>query len=348
MAKVRLDWLDYLRGFLACAVMVYHFTEWNSIRWPEAVASLVGKSGPIAVSGFYIISGYSIAYVYFRKSLNFSFLASFAAKRFFRLAPLLWLAILLSYLVGYEFSFRKLLLNVSLLFGFVAHDRYIATGSWSIGNEMVFYALFPLLMIFPRPAAAKIWCVTVLCGSLVFAVWAALSWIPSSASEEVMWSRYIHPANQFWLFAAGVVLCLFRDSVPPARVVVGASVLALALFVLFPASGSAIYEGWSRIVLCVLLVAVVWAFGLFTLSAPSLLGRPLHYLGAWSYSIYLLHPIANSLVKQVNESHLHISPGPAALLLAIPLSLAMSAIAYRCVEQSGMSIGKIIAARIAD
>jgi peptidoglycan/LPS O-acetylase OafA/YrhL len=201
--RPRLEWLDYLRGILAVSVMVCHFTAWHSIPWPPVVDKLIEKAGTFAVSGFYVISGYSIAYIYFQQGLSRSFLISFAIKRFLRLAPLLWLTIALAFLMGYAFTIEKLLLNVTLLFGFVAHDRYIATGSWSIGNEIVFYALFPALMFFAPQIKARIWCSAVLLAAFVFAWWAALFWIPNATSTEMMWSRYIHPANQFWLFAVG-------------------------------------------------------------------------------------------------------------------------------------------------
>jgi exopolysaccharide production protein ExoZ len=347
MQKLRLAYLDYLRGILAFAVMIYHFTVWNSIPWPGEIGTFIKKTGPLAVSGFYIISGYSIAYVYFRNRLSLPFLFSFATKRFFRLAPLLWLAILLSYWIGYEFSAKTLFLNATLLFGFVAHDRYIATGSWSIGNEIVFYALFPLLMMFQKPSAAKIWCAAVLGASLLFAVWSAFSWIPAADSESVHWSRYIHPANQFWLFAAGVFLCLYRETAIPSRYVYSVGLIAFLAFVVLPASGNSVYEGWPRIVLCLLLVVIVWTCGLLQFDIPQWVARPLHLLGAWSYSVYLLHPVANHVVMKANEAFIHISPAIASIALAIPLSLVMSALAYSYVEQVGMKAGKNLASRFA-
>lgn len=336
----RLCWLDYLRGVLAFAVMLYHLTDWNGIHWPLGFNSLINKLGPFAVSGFYIISGYSIAYVYFRKNLNVSFLGSFTIKRFFRLAPLLWVAIFLFFLMGYEITTQKLLLNVSMLFGFVAHDQYIATGSWSIGNEMVFYALFPLLMLCPKFLSPKLWCLVVLAVSTIFAIWSALYWIPGAASDAVHWSRYIHPANQLWLFVSGVALCLFRgDRIPPFYVLT-IGLAALLAFVLFPASGSSLYEGWSRLLLCMLLITVVWACGLLHSQLPKLADRPLHLLGAWSYSIYLLHPVANHFVRWLNADYIHTSQAVAAVFLTIPLSLFMSALAFRYVEAPGICIGK--------
>ncbi len=45
---------------------------------------------------------------------------------------------------------NKILLNLSGLFGFVAFDKYIPTGAWSIGNELVFYAFFPIVLILSK------------------------------------------------------------------------------------------------------------------------------------------------------------------------------------------------------
>ncbi len=346
MPHSRLAWLDYMRGLLAFAVMVYHYTVWNSIKWPIDVGGLINKSGPLAVSGFYIISGYSIAYIYFQNRLSFSFLGSFAIKRFFRLAPLLWLVIFCFYLMGCEIALDKLFLNMTLLFGFVAHDYYITTGSWSIGNEMVFYSIFPLMLIFRNFFAALLWCLSIFLVSLAFAIWSALVWIPASSSEAEHWSRYIHPANQFWLFVAGVLLCLFRNlRTPPKKIHFFVGLIALFSLAIYPVSDNFLYEGWSRIILCVFLVALVWVCGLIKFIPPMWIDRPLHCLGVWSYSVYLLHPVANHFVQKWNQHHLHSSPAIVSIFLAIPLTLIMSSIAYQFIEKNGISLAKHICSK---
>ena len=72
----------------------------------------------------------------------------FFRKRFFRIYPLLWLATIVSILISKKTANPSdVLLNLSGLFGFVKWDTYFATGAWSIGNELVFYSLFPVLIL---------------------------------------------------------------------------------------------------------------------------------------------------------------------------------------------------------
>jgi exopolysaccharide production protein ExoZ len=338
---MRLVWIDYLRGILAFFVMVYHYTEWNSIYWPMPFNQIISKIGVPAVSGFYIISGYSIAYVYFNKNINIKFISIFLFRRFMRLAPLLWVAILFSFFIGYQISPPKLLLNISLLFGFIDHDQYIATGSWSIGNEVVFYCLFPLFILFKSPLKSKVWCLIIFAISFIFAVWAALDWIPESNTKVVLWSRYIHPANQFWLFAAGVIICLFRNCIfTNTKLAIIAVFFSLMFLIIQLFDFGNPFSGFVRISSCLLLVGVVWALGLLCYSLPAFAARPLHYLGVWSYSIYLLHPAANYFTNYINMKFLHTNPAFVALFLAIPSTIVISALTFNFIEKPAIMFSK--------
>ena len=68
----------------------------------------------------------------------------------FRIAPLYWVACVgvLVLLKGYRNqSLETILGNLTLTFGFLDYTHYIPTGGWSIGNEICFYLVFPLLII---------------------------------------------------------------------------------------------------------------------------------------------------------------------------------------------------------
>jgi len=97
--------------------------------------------------------------LYFDKS-NFK---SFFVKRITRILPLLGVvsiaAIILSKKVP---DILDLFLNLTGLFGFFKWDTYFATGAWSIGNELVFYAFFPFLLIAVRMKNFFFWFIGVL------------------------------------------------------------------------------------------------------------------------------------------------------------------------------------------
>ena len=143
---MRINQLDYLRGLMAIAIMLYHYFSWTFVNQTFDSSTILGVIGIYGVSIFYIISGVALSIVY-NKKLDLSSTPSFFTKRVFRILPLLCLSIILNiYLFDISPGFRKVFLNMTGLFSFIDHDAYITTGSWSIGNEIVFYTIFPLLI----------------------------------------------------------------------------------------------------------------------------------------------------------------------------------------------------------
>ncbi|MBK9510397.1 MAG: acyltransferase [Cytophagaceae bacterium] len=134
----RLHNLDYLRGIAAFGIMIYHFSLWNFGAFPAE--SILGRVGIYGVSIFYVLSGLTLYHVYFHKmTLSFSSLKDFWIKRIFRIFPLLWLATILFVIIERkELDFYRIFLNLTGFFGFIKWDYYLAVGSWSIGNELVF------------------------------------------------------------------------------------------------------------------------------------------------------------------------------------------------------------------
>lgn len=149
-ASKRVQSLDYLRGITAVCVMLYHFVVWT--KGPLNVETFLGKAGIYGVSVFYILSGLTLCLVYKKRALSWKSSNEFAIKRLFRIFPLLWLSIGLTILLKYYQhkplpDYWLLWLNSTGLFGFLHPGAYISTGAWSIGNELVFYTLFPFMVI---------------------------------------------------------------------------------------------------------------------------------------------------------------------------------------------------------
>src|ERR1035441_920741 len=153
----RVESLDYLRGLLSLGVVLYHYKLWSGITCAYPIEQLFQRTGIYAVCTFYVLSGMSLAIVYGRRQVDGPFLFEFTVKRVFRIAPLFWAATTLTIVIRW-ILFPALglasnglpphhvllaVLNYSLAFGWVRPDLYIAGAAWSIGNELVFYSLFP-------------------------------------------------------------------------------------------------------------------------------------------------------------------------------------------------------------
>jgi len=145
----RIGSLDWQRGLLAFSIMAYHLTGWE-LRQLDA-SSLLGRLGIYGVSMFFVLSGLSIALVYNRYIQGLKSSLKFLVRRVFRIWPLLWLAIAFAtgsaMLAGRPPYWWSILVNLTTAFGFVDPAAYMNVGAWSIGNEMVYYALTPLIIL---------------------------------------------------------------------------------------------------------------------------------------------------------------------------------------------------------
>lgn len=350
----RIESLDYLRGLMALSVMIYHYLSWGV----GTVGSeyLIGKLGIYAVSMFYILSGLSLGLVYWGRINTASDVGSFMIKRIFRIFPLFWL-VLTAYLCASYAAFVlagkpfdadpfKVFLNYSLLFGFVDPAAYFTTGAWSIGNEMVFYALLPLVFLLSNRST---WALPIaVIASVVAGIYFAAYRLDPSDPLVGQWETYINPFNQLFLFMAGVALGVYGKHLKINSIAaIALLVLSFLAFYFYPASGDTIgiVTGTGRIVLsfsCIVFVASLYFWNPSFKAAPA---QVLGFFGSACYSIYLLHPlVAKVVVPLLTKFGVSIAMGYTAAAI---VTLAVSWIVFDYLEKPMMNLGKKVAAAFA-
>jgi exopolysaccharide production protein ExoZ len=290
----RLASLDLLRGLCAMAVAAYHFRLWSDIPVGPGTEGLLAFFGTYGVSVFFVLSGYSLAHAYdsdFKAELVPDRTARYFRRRVGRLVPLYFLIVVLSIIgklatTGFNESPAYVLASLSLLFGFVDPASTPVIGGWSIGIEVVFYVLFPVMMAL----RSRAW-TFVLIGTFL------TLWISSDISKwsslEKGWRFYVQPANHFVFFAGGVAC---RLSVQRFDKLSGTKLVTL-LLVLFAAtwiisSGTQeidLVVGLRRILLVIISVLIVSAIAQWPASGR--ISSISSILGGMSYPLYLVHPL---------------------------------------------------------
>ncbi|HKR10329.1 MAG TPA: acyltransferase [Gemmatimonadaceae bacterium] len=334
----RIHAIDYLRGLFATSILVYHFSTWAGYNGPGV--SVLHKLGIYAVYAFYVISGISFGYIYRRLELRWADVYRFALKRFFRLWPLYTLACIASLLLTLHNPppLFWIILNLTLTFGFINPVAYLPDGGWSIGNEMVFYLLFPFAIYALRK---KRWAFFLfLLASIGVACWFAFVRLDPNQTLGSQWPQYVRPENHLFLFLSGVLVASWIGSVsfrPVASYLI--LLAAVGLFVALPFDGGEIslVTGWHRLVygaICLVLCGV-GALGKWPL--PRIADNALEWLGLTSYSIYLLHPIVFQVCAHVVRA-----PKTAAAI-AVPLTFVTVHFVYRWIEAPMIRLGKSIA-----
>jgi exopolysaccharide production protein ExoZ len=343
----RIDSLDYLRGLLAVAVMAYHYATGSGLNLDSS--HVLGRIGIYAVATFYILSGLSLGVVY-RGNLNtIRDIAAYAIKRIFRIVPLFWFVVTASVAVGmltsahhglaYKADGRSLLLNYTLLFGFVDPSAYLSVGAWSIGNETVFYALFPLILIATGRNRMTLSCVA--CAAFLVALYFAEVLLDPALPLASQWAVYVNPFNQLFLFACGVLMSGLSCPIAPRwrLSAMGVALIGVAAFVMLPSAGDevALVTGANRFLFSGACVLLVLGLFLSDLRIRGRAGKILAFLGKSSYAIYLLHPLV--VLPLLYLFRLATLPSSSAYIVAAAATLAVAWVSFNYLEEPMMKMG---------
>ena len=154
--KQKFDSIDLMRGIAILMVILVHTSQ-------KVEGDMFSRSfldyGQMGVQLFFVASAFTLCYSFeIRRSTDKS-LTNFYLRRYFRLAPGYYVGILLYFLLnlvyrasGVSSEWKNndnpfdIILNMFFLNGLVpSANNSVVPGGWSIGTEMLFYLIFPLL-----------------------------------------------------------------------------------------------------------------------------------------------------------------------------------------------------------
>lgn len=302
----------------------------------------MGRLGIYGVSVFYVLSGLTLHYVYFEKMKpSGQDLWNFAKKRLFRILPLLWLATISAILLSNKTpNFYYLFLNLTGLFGFVKWATYFSTGVWSIGNELVFYAFFPLFVWLTKHHGWAMW----LLSFVLFVVYLYFAFFLFQHSTPLaqQWNVYVNPLNQILLFLGGFLMGVFfhhkKTNTLTASLL---GIFGLLTFIFLPATGDSILlvTGINRLIFTGAALFICFGFYKVRFPVPWFIHQPLTLLGEASYSIYLLHPIVHQSLNQFVFKPLSIHDYAIRTPVAVVVTLVVSYFSYQYFEQYFIRLG---------
>lgn len=322
--RERIGALDLVRGVCAVGVAIYHFVSWN-------LGVQIESLGSFGVYTFFVLSGLTMAYVYsagFKDTLNLETVHRFYIRRVARILPLLavaavgaWLFARWQHGVGLAEGLPLLILTGS---GFLAAGPAgflsNAVGAWSLGIEIVFYALFPIAALLSQHLTLR---------RLVVVVGTATAaqqiYLMSIAQVDNHWHYYISPLTFGPFFALGMLI--LRLPIPASRWNMPASALLLAI-VFGYSSVLAVDLYKASLHYLILMMTSTGAVALaFHAKIPHVLTRPAAFLGEISYALYLTHWFADYVANRVGGSDLTIK-----FLVFSIVALAQAYAVYRIVE----------------
>lgn len=282
--------LDYLRGFAALGILVYHYLSWTIGKFNSE--TFMGRFGVYGVSIFYVLSGLTLFHVYHDKIFpNIKEIMIFFKKRIFRIYPLLWLATFISILLSDNIpNLYDLFLNLTGLFGFVKWDTYFAGGAWSIGNELVFYAMFPFFILFSKNYKILM----IILSSLIFMCYLYFAFVKLDPLQTLISQKrdYLNPLNHAFLFLGGYLIGLYTEKISVSKPFNYSLIfIGLLVFIFYPVQGNTIHiiSGANRLIFTICCFIVCFGFYKMKVNIHSVSHKMLMFLGEISYSVYLLH-----------------------------------------------------------
>lgn len=361
-----LGYIESLRGIAILGVLLVHSAV--ATRQTGLVFEL-GFTGQRGVQLFYVVSAFTLCYSLDRRKQEHRPLRNFYIRRFFRIAPLFYLVILINFLLRFiapdlspqsGLSIGEILLGVFFLNGLSPHAiNLVVAGGWSIAVETSFYLVLPLLHRhinkIERAVVSSIFAACALTG---------LSWyliIHCAGDSELLteYFSFLWFPIEFPIFLIGIIaFCVWSryidrkldGSMLKRRLSITLLVAScLVYWCCLPFNNIKLYP--SSLLFLPLLLALSlypWSF---------LVNRFTRFVGKISYSLYLVHLVVLVIVSAAMKS---LDAHPSHLVTqyvlhrrtALPLfyfgffsvSVLISMLTWKYIEQPGIRLGRALVA----
>lgn len=363
--------LEGLRGLASLWVVLGHICILTSFHLP------ILSDPAIGVDLFILLSGYLMAKNYVERKekepwTDSSTFKKFWIRRFFRIAPLYYLLLILAIAFGSYFgeardiighfysetqtnssrysdhSFLNVFTHVTFMFGFLPDYSFnTVLPDWSIGLEMQFYLIFPFIMLAVLKLGFARACLfaVLLCGLAKFLV-------PSYFAAFPMPSMILIKLN---LFIAGM---LMAESIRKKSVQYIAYALLTVLGSVYLPNEFNKYHILAQVGLILMMITMLWARSeeskwarVLRLPRWFLTNRFSVFLGDVSYSVYLLHllivlPVVAYLLSNTSFAELSsLMRFIVASGIILPITYGIATLLYHFIEKPGIKFGKMLISR---
>ncbi|MCG3692883.1 acyltransferase family protein [Aliarcobacter butzleri] len=322
----RLDYLDFLRGIAVLLVLLSHthhffynhiFNDWSGI-------------GARGVQLFYIVSGFTIYYIYQNK-LNTSLdVRNYIIKRVFRILPLYFLVLPLYFLVfgvnhNYQYPLINLITHYFLVNGFFPeYINSILRVEWSIFVEFMFYIVFGLVLYkLKNCSIKKLLVITFLIS--IFIAFISNTFYKNDIDMKTYF--YLSPYFQFYNFFIGV----FIASLNKDTKIYKSKILLLIPIICFILIGFFI----KSTIIQTYMASIIFAIILLNLSSNNYkYPKVFLSIGTISFSLYIMHYF---FIMYYEKYIIHNFINFFLLILSI---FIVSSFTYKFIEKIGIQIGR--------
>lgn len=346
----KFDHIDALRGIAVLLVVLVH----TGGRTPAGMTfGEIAKYGQYGVQLFFMLSAFTLCHSMNRiQVLGKPDYLAFMTKRFFRIAPLYYLGIVIYFIFTWasfrfahqtpftepgEYSALGVISNVLFLHGLIpAGNSNVVPGGWSIGCEFLFYAMFPFLFLAARSNKSVLIFSTIAAALATLGIHLLTTRVYGMKTELNSFT-FFTVFNQFPCFILGMIY-YFYGKIPAVRV----TFIALLLPALIAVFGlHSLAWGWCLLPFTAGVAAVGLSFLMVKCGIPFLLKK----IGQLSFSIYLWHFLVVWNVSYIFKMKLPGSDLVSVLqfFVIVIITCILAAISNLVIELPGIKLGSKLA-----
>lgn len=213
----RIRTYDFLKGLSIIGVIAVHCAQVlpTNINFINYLASL----GRFGVQTFYFLSALTMCHLW-EKNKNENSYKDFYIKRFIKIVPFYWIAMVIYFLSNNCNGpfFNELLVNLTLMQGFWPEETCFVPGGFAIGVLVNFYIIFPFIISKLKNrtniylfSAITIWIFNIfLFKNFIISLLSSSNYF--NQSDIITYFLYINPINQLPIFFLGFYLHLILKS----------------------------------------------------------------------------------------------------------------------------------------
>ncbi|MBZ9594571.1 MULTISPECIES: acyltransferase family protein [Streptomyces] len=361
--RAKLPSLTGLRFFAALSVFFFHSSLTDSPIPPNApinpfadatiadgFSTAFGKAGYLGVSFFFVLSGFVLAWA----AKPGERVTAFLRRRLLKIFPnhiVVFAAAMLLFAGSAVTGVADWLPNLFLIHTWWPQPTVnlsVNPPSWSLGSELLFYMLFPALIVPIRRLRGRTalwgWSAAMIAGMVAVQL-IATYFVPDTPKSTItpisgmqFWFGYLLPAGRLFEFVLGILLArIVLAGLWPRRVGFGLSLVLTALG--YAAALVAPFQYGFVVATIIPVAALIGATAQADVQGRTtfLRSRPMVWLGEVSFGFYLVQGVTIFYLRSLLGEHTYSVP-VALLVIAgfFAASLLGGWLLYRFVEMPAM------------